>query len=65
MFDERSEVSMQILAHITEEASRAIAMGMLLLLVAAVTIVAFIIWGIVALVRSSSKQSDEERDADK
>jgi hypothetical protein len=51
-----------VFAHITEEASRAIATAVLLLFVAAVAIVACIIWGIVRLVRSSRKSSDEKRD---
>lgn len=55
---------MQVLAHITPEGSRAIATGLLLIFLAAVTIVAFVIWGIVALVRSSRKQNDEKRDSE-
>lgn len=56
---------MQVLAHITEDGARAIATAMILLFLAAVTIVAFIIWGIVALVRSSRKPPDEKRDSEK
>jgi hypothetical protein len=55
---------MQILAHISGDGARALAWGIILVFVAAVTVVAFIIWGIVALVRSSRKQSDEKRDSE-
>jgi hypothetical protein len=56
---------MPVLAHMTEEASRAIGFAVLLLFLAAVTIVAFVIWGIVALVRSSGKRNDEKGDSER
>jgi hypothetical protein len=55
---------MQPLGHITEEASRAIGVAVTLLLIAAVTVVAFAIWGIAMAIRSWRRRSDSTRDAD-
>jgi flagellar biogenesis protein FliO len=56
--------SMQIFAHITEEASRAIGIAVLLMLLAAVTLIVALIWGIVLLVRSSKRKRDGKSNAD-
>jgi hypothetical protein len=54
---------MQLLGHITEEASRAINVALTLLLVAAVTVVAFAIWGVAMAIRSWRRRSDSTRDS--
>jgi tellurite resistance protein TehA-like permease len=43
---------MPILAHLTEEASRAIGTAVLIVFLAAVTLIVAVVWGIVLLVRS-------------
>ena len=51
---------MPILGHITEEASRSIAIAMVILLTAALTILIFLIWAIIWFVRSRKKRRYEE-----
>jgi hypothetical protein len=55
---------MQLLGHITEEASRAIGIAMTLLLIAAITIVAFAIWAVAMAIRSWRRRSDSTRESD-
>jgi hypothetical protein len=55
---------MQLLGHITEEASRAIGVAVTLLLVAAITVVAFAIWGVAVAIRTWRRRSDAKRDSD-
>lgn len=58
------QTSMPILAHLTEEASRAIGIAVLLVLLAAVTLTVAVIWGIVLLVRSSKRKRDGKSNGD-
>lgn len=52
---------MQFLGHITDEASRAIGIAVTLLLVAAITVVAFVVWAIVMIVRAYRKPTDSRQ----
>jgi hypothetical protein len=54
---------MQLLGHITEEASRAIGVAMALLLVAAITVVVFAIWAVAMIIRSRRRRQDSTRDS--
>jgi hypothetical protein len=55
---------MRLLGHITEEASRAIGVAFTLLLVAAITVVAFVIWTVAVVIRSRRRRSDATRESD-
>lgn len=48
---------MLILAHLTKEASQAIFFGMIMLVLAAIVVLALIVWGIVALFRSERSKN--------
>lgn len=55
---------MQLLAHITEEASRRLNMIMFVVLIAVVTVAAFVIWGIAFLAASWIRRGEDRDKSD-
>ena len=54
---------MQLLAHLTKEASDAIGVAVALLLVAAIVVITFVVWAVAAVVRHFCKSKDRTSDS--